>query len=78
MENTEVLEIIANLKGRRKYEEKKAKKLGFDCLYKYFEDKIEKKTKLIADKESMALSLKSQKTLSKEDKSSKKSSCGCC
>ena len=53
MDNTQVSEIIANLKGRRKYEEKKAKKLGYDCLYKYFEDKLEQAAKLEAEKESL-------------------------
>ena len=33
---------IANLKGRRAYEEKKAAKLGFSSLYEYFDDKIRK------------------------------------
>ena len=38
MQNISIPDIIANLKGRRGYEEKKAKKLGYDCLEKYFED----------------------------------------
>ena len=33
---------IANLKGRRAYEEKKAAKLGFSSLYEYFDEKIKK------------------------------------
>ena len=32
MQNISIPDIIANLKGRRGYEEKKAKKLGYDCL----------------------------------------------
>ena len=42
MQNEEINKIIDNLKGRRKYEEKKATKLGFNSLYEYFEDKISK------------------------------------
>lgn len=78
MENQVVSEIIANLKGRRKYEEKKAKKLGYDCLYKYFEDKLEKKEALILEKETLAMSLEAQNESSKKEKLSQKSSCGCC
>ena len=33
---------IANLKGRRAYEEKKAATRGFSSLYEYFDDKIRK------------------------------------
>ena len=43
MQNQEIIRIIANLKGRKNYEQKKASKLGFSSLYEYFEDKIEKK-----------------------------------
>ena len=51
MQNEEVIRIIDNLKGRRKYEEKKATKLGFSSLYEYFEDKLFKQKKAIEDKE---------------------------
>jgi hypothetical protein len=44
MENSEVIKIIENLKGRRSYEEKRAAKLGFASLHEYIEDKIQKKT----------------------------------
>ena len=44
MLSQEVTQIINNLKGRRGYEEKKAKKLGFTSLYDYFEDKLKKTT----------------------------------
>ena len=40
MQDKEIIDIIDNLKGRRKYEEKKATKLGFNSLYEYFVDKI--------------------------------------
>ena len=77
MENNQVSEIIANLKGRRKYEEKKAKKLGYDCLYKYFEDKIEQAAKLEAEKESLA-EIEAQKTILRKQKLKEKNTCSCC
>ena len=40
MQNPEIIKIIQNLKGRKSYEQKKAAKLGFSSLYKYFEYKI--------------------------------------
>ena len=43
MENSEVTQVINNLKGRRPYEEKRAAKLGFASLHEYIEDKIHKK-----------------------------------
>ena len=45
MQNQEIIKAIDNLKGRRKYEEKKASKLGFSSLYDYFEDKVLKQKK---------------------------------
>ena len=77
MENTQVSEIITNLKGRRKYEEKKAKKLGYDCLYKYFEDKLDQATKLKAEDENLA-KIEAQKILLKKEKLKEKNTCSCC
>ena len=77
MINNQVSEIIANLKGRRKYEEKKAKKLGYDCLYKYFEDKLEQAAKLEAEKESLA-EIEAQKTILRNQKLKEKNTCSCC
>ena len=51
MQNISIPDIIANLKGRRGYEEKKAKKLGYDCLEKYFEDKLANEAQLLAENE---------------------------
>ena len=39
MQNQEIVKIIENLGGRKNYEKKRASKLGFTCLYDYFEDK---------------------------------------
>ena len=77
MENIEVSEIIANLKGRREYEEKKAKKLGYDCLYKYFEDKLDQAAKLKAEDENLA-KIEAQKFLLKKEKLKEKNTCSCC
>ena len=54
MLNQEVTQIINNLKGRRGYEEKKAKKLGFTSLYDYFEDKLKKQHLTITNEKAMA------------------------
>ena len=77
MKNIEVSEIIANLKGRREYEEKKAKKLGYDCLYKYFEDKLDQAAKLKAEDENLA-KIEAQKILLKKEKLKEKNTCSCC
>ena len=49
MQNISIPDIIANLKGRRGYVEKKAKKLGYNCLEKYFEDKLANEAQLLAE-----------------------------
>ena len=76
MQNEEIIKIIDNLKGRRKYEEKKATKLGFNSLYDYFEDKIIKQKKALEDREKKIEQLKTQNKLAK--KNNKKNTCGCC
>ena len=67
---------IANLRGRRAYEEKKAAKLGFSSLYEYFDDKIRKEE---IEKETMKPN-RLASTASKRNKktNNKQSSCGCC
>ena len=40
VENSQIKEFIANLKGRKAYEEKKAIKLGFSNFEDYVADKI--------------------------------------
>ena len=77
MENIEVSEIIANLKGRREYEEKKARKLGYDCLYKYFEDKLDQAAKLKVEDENLS-KIEAQKILLKKEKLKEKNTCSCC
>ena len=77
MQNISVPDIIANLKGRRGYEEKKAKKLGYDCLEKYFEDKLANEAQLLAQNDIKEEELLAKKQALKDAPTSKKS-CSCC
>ena len=77
MQNISIPDIIANLKGRRGYEEKKAKKLGYDCLEKYFEDKLANKAQLLAQNEIKEEELLAEKKALKNANADKKT-CGCC
>ena len=52
MQNQEIIKTIENLKGRKKYEENKASKLGFSSLYDYFEDKFLKQKKAAEEEQS--------------------------
>ena len=72
MQNSEVIKIIENLKGRRPYEEKRALKLGFASLHEYIEDKIQKKQSAIKNLE------ETECETSKDDNQSEKKSCNCC
>ena len=78
MNNQSISDIIANLKGRRSYEEKKAAKLGFNSLQDYFEDKIKKEEKEIKEKEILLKKIAVQKEFLKNEKLKKKKSCSCC
>ena len=73
MLNQEVNQIINNLKGRRGYEEKKAKKLGFTSLFDYFEDKLKKQKMTIENEKAVA----KQALIQKQNKLSEKK-CKCC
>ena len=73
MQNQEIVKIIENLGGRKNYEEKRASKLGFTCLYDYFEYKISKKQK---DTENEQKQLEAAK-VNNQPKAAKKS-CSCC
>ena len=77
MLNQEVTQIINNLKGRRGYEEKKAKKLGFTSLYDYFEDKLQKQQLAIKNEKAVAKQELIQKEISREKKISQ-NKCKCC
>ena len=73
MQNQEIVKIIENLGGRRTYEEKRASKLGFTCLYDYFEYKISKKQKAIEEEQKELDATKAED----QPKTAKKS-CSCC
>ena len=77
MQNISIPDIIANLKGRRGYEEKKAKKLGYDCLEKYFEDKLANEAQLLAENEVNEEELMAEKKALKNTPAGKKT-CGRC
>ena len=73
MQNQEIVKIIENLGGRKNYEKKRASKLGFTCLYDYFEDKISKKQKAIEEEQKELDAAKTED----QPKPAKKS-CSCC
>ena len=78
MQNSQILELIENLKGRRNYEEKKASKLGFNSLYAYFENKLlQEKTALEESARELEIK-KTEEKLLKDEKSKPKKTCGCC
>ena len=77
MQNISIHDIIDNLKGKRGYEEKKAKKLGYDCLEKYFEDKLANEAQLLAENEVKEEELLAEKKALKNGPAEKKT-CGCC
>ena len=78
MQNQEIVKIIENLKGRRGYEEKRASKLGFTSLYAYFENKIQRKKKVLEDKKKELEELNDRSKLKDKDKSKQKKNCSCC
>ena len=73
MQNQEIVKIIENLGGKRSYEERRASKLGFTCLYDYFEYKISKKQKAIEEEQKELEAAKADN----QPKAVKKN-CGCC
>ena len=73
MQNQEIVKIIENLGGRRGYEERRASKLGFTCLYDYFEYKISKKQKAIEDEQKELVASKAE-----EQPKANKKNCSCC
>ena len=78
MQNSQILELIENLKGRRNYEEKKASKLGFNSLYAYFENKLlQEKTALEESARELEIA-KAEEKLLKDEKGKQKKTCGCC
>ena len=78
MENQQVLDIISNLRGRRNYEEKKSKKLGFSSLYEYFEDKLQKFEELDNKKNEVLKESTVKNSDLNKNNENKVKSCGCC
>ena len=78
MQKQEIIQIIANLKGRKNYEQKKASKLGFSSLYEYFEDKITKEKIAVEDKKKELEEIKDHSELKNKDIYKQKKSCSCC
>ena len=78
MQNSQIIEYVANPGGRRAYEEKRAAKLSFSSLHDYLEDKFTKKAQALAGEESKLSRFKSLRALPKTPKQSKNKPCDCC
>jgi serine/threonine protein kinase HipA of HipAB toxin-antitoxin module len=64
-------------KAEEAMKRKKAKKLGYDCLEKYFEDKLANEAQLLAENEVKEEELLAEKKALKNGPADKKT-CGCC
>ncbi len=74
-ENNQIEEFIANLKGRKAYEEKKAIKLGFSNFEVYVANKISNK---ISESSSVCKASKQRVRLKNKTKTKPVATCGCC
>ena len=77
MENQQVLNFIDNLRGKRAYEERKSKKLGFNSLYEYIENKLLLKAQAEADAK-IASEKKVLESNLNDAATNETRSCGCC
>ena len=75
IENSQIEEFIANLKGRKAYEEKKAIKLGFSNFEDYVADKISNELPKPSD---ICKAPKTQVKRKSKTKIKPVSTCGCC
>tara|TARA_B100000214_G_scaffold191150_1_gene138154 strand:+ start:465 stop:704 length:240 start_codon:yes stop_codon:yes gene_type:complete len=75
VENSQIEEFIANLKGRRAYEEKKAMKLGFSNFEDYVADKFSNK---LSVSPSVCKAPKQRVRRKNKTKTKPVSNCGCC
>ena len=75
LENSQIEEFIANLKGRKAYEEKKAIKLGFPNFEDYVVDKLKNQSS-----ESSNICKAPKQRVRRKNKAKNKpiSACGCC
>ena len=75
VENSQIKEFIANLKGRKAYEEKKAIKLVFSNFEDYVADKISNK---ISESSSVCKASKQRVRRRNKTKTKPVANCGCC
>ena len=75
VENSQIEEFIANLKGRKAYEEKEAIKLGFSNFEDYVAEKISNK---ILESPSVRKASKQRVRRKNKTKTKPVSTCGCC
>ena len=75
IENSKVEEFIANLKGRKAYEEKKAIKLGFSGFENYIEDKISNQ---FSETSNVCKAPKQEVRRKNKNKTKPVATCGCC
>ena len=75
VENSQIEEFIASLKGRRAYEEKKAIKLGFSNFKDYVNDKILNES---AEPVNICKAPKQSVRRKNKIKTKPSSTCGCC
>jgi len=73
----DVASYISSLKGRKTYEQKKSKKLGFHSFENYIENKLLQRLKTHVNIDEEFENSNQNKNVKKE-KSTSKSSCGCC
>ena len=73
----DVASYISSLKGRKAYEQKKSKKLGFHSFEDYVENKLLQRlqTHVNIDEE---FANSDQNKMTKKEKLASESSCGCC
>ena len=75
VENSQIEEFIASLKGRKAYEEKKAIKLGFSNFEDYVADKLSNK---ILEPSSLCKASKQRVRRKNKTKTKPVATCGCC
>ena len=75
VENSQIEEFIANLEGRKAYEEKKAIKLGFPNFEDYVANKISNK---MSESSKICKAPKQRVWRKNKTKTKPVSTCGCC
>ena len=75
VENSQIEEFIANLKGQKAYEEKKAIKLGFSNFEDYVADKISNN---FSESSNVCKASKQRVRRKNKTKAKPVATCGCC